>query len=110
MKSDVRRRGALKILGGVVAYVGVWLLLFRQGGFGEGRGGTFYIITMAAPGGLALIGLVELYTGKSFNDLAARWDALPGWKQAVIAMATVLGAIVLIFGPLLLIGWLTYDG
>ncbi len=107
-EGGVRRNGFLKLVGGLVFYAAVWLYVYRQGGFGDSRGGTFYIIVMGVPGALALSGLLELITGHSFTRFAARWDQLEPWKRGVYGTITVIAAATLIFGSLLLIGWLTH--
>lgn len=104
----VRRYGFLKLAGGLLLYAAVWHYVYRQGGFGDSRGGTFYIITMGVPGALALSGLLEIVTGRSFTALAARWDQLEPWKRGVYGTITAVSAAALIFGSLLLFGWLTH--
>ena len=84
----------------------VFGFVYSRGGFGDSRGGTFYIISMGVPGALALTGLLELATGRPFEELADRWDAMPAWKKGVVGISTVLAAAVVIFGPLLLYGWI----
>lgn len=105
MNLSARTGGALKVLAGLVIYVSVWLWVFNQGGFGDSRGGTFYIVTMGVPGALLLIGVVELITNAPFVHLASRWDELKPWKRGVYGTLIVVAAIVLIFGSLLLYGW-----
>ncbi|MDJ0653782.1 MAG: hypothetical protein QNJ40_06500 [Xanthomonadales bacterium] len=105
MKFSSRQAGLLKLLGGAAIYAVLFAFIFSRGGFGDSRGGTFYIITIGAPGALALLGLMELVTGHPFQRLADAWDAMPGWKQAVLGLATVLAAVVIVFGPLLLYAW-----
>ncbi len=100
--------GCYKLAGGLLIYAAIWLYVYKQGGFGDSRGGTFYIITMGAPGALALSGLLELMTGRPFNELADSWDALAPWKRGVYGTIIVAAAAVLIFGGLLLVGWLTH--
>ncbi len=107
-EDGARRRGIYKLAGGVLVYAAVWLYVFRQGGFGDSRGGTFYIIVRGAPGALALSGLLEIVTGRSFTGLAAHWDELAPWKRGVYGTTIVVAAATLIFGGLLLIGWLTH--
>ena len=103
-----RRYGIYKVAGGLFMYAAVWLYVYRLGGFGDSRGGTFYIIVMGAPGALALSGLLEIVTGRSFTGLAADWDELAPWKRGVYGTTIVVAAATLIFGGLLLIGWLTH--
>ena len=107
-EAGVRRQGLLKLAGGLLLYAAVWLSVYKQGGFGDSRGGTFYIITMGVPGALALSGLLELVTGQTFTRFAARWDQLEPWKRGVYGTITVIAAATVIFGSLLLIGWLTH--
>ena len=107
-EDKARLYGFLKLAGGLLMYAAVWLFVFRNGGFGDLRGGTFFIIVMGAPGALALIGLVEVATGRSFKRLADRWDELPAWKRGVYGTLVVVAAATLIFGGLLLVGWLTH--
>ncbi len=103
-----RQQGLLKLAGGLLLYAAIWLYVYRQGGFGDSRGGTFYIIVMGLPGAVALIGLLEIVTGHSFTRYAARWDELEPWKRGAYGMITVIAAATLIFGSLLLIGWMTH--
>ncbi|MEO1321089.1 MAG: hypothetical protein AAFV30_11075 [Pseudomonadota bacterium] len=84
------------------------MAVYRQGDFGDSRGGTFYIIVMGVPGALALSGLLEILTGRSFMQLASAWDALAPWKRGVYGVLVVLAAAVIIFGGQLLLGWLTH--
>ncbi len=107
-EEGIRRNGFLKLAGGLLLYAAVWLYVFRQGGFGDSRGGTFYIIVMGVPGALALSGLLEVVTGRSFTGLAASWDQLEPWKRGVYGAITIFAAAAVIFGSLLLIGWLTH--
>lgn len=104
----MRRYGFLKLAGGLLLYAAVWLYVYRQGGFGDSRGGTFYIIVMGVPGALALSGLPEIITGRSFTELATDWDNLAAWKRGVYGTLIVIAVAILVFGGLLLIGWLTY--
>ena len=106
--AEVRLYGLLKLVAGLLLYAAVWIYVYRQGGFGDSRGGTFYIIVMGAPGALALLGLLEVVTGRSFKGLAARWDQLEPWKRGVYGTIVVIAAATVIFGSLLLIGWLTH--
>ncbi len=106
--AEVRFYGLLKLVGGLLLYAAVWIYVYRQGGFSDSRGGTFYIIVMGAPGALALLGLLEVVTGRSFRGLAVRWDQLEPWKRGVFGSIIVIAAATVIFGGLLLIGWLTH--
>ena len=107
-EDGARRYGYYKLASGLLIYAAVWLYVFKQGGFGDSRGGTFYLIVMGTPGALALTGLLEIVTGRPFTALAALWDELAPWKRGVYGMIAVIAAAALIFGSLLLIGWLTH--
>ncbi len=106
--TNVRRYGLLKLIAGLAMYAAVWLYVYRQAGFGDSRGGTFYIILMGVPGALALSGLLEITTGRSFTELAKRWDELAPWQRGVFGTGIIIAAATLVFGGLLLIGWLTH--
>ena len=43
-----------------------------------------------------LVGLVELVSGKHFDELARRWDELRGWQRGVLGLVIVALATVVI--------------
>lgn len=104
-KLSNRQAGFLRLMSGGVLFATIWTYVYSQGDLGESRGGIYSVVGMGAPGALAIVGLVELLTNRSFWEFSDRWDALPGWKRGVFGVIAVLAAAVAIFGPLLLFLW-----
>ena len=88
--SPVRRR-ALKLVGaGLVigaAWIAVVLLLSARGRQLMGPGLGLPLLPV-------LVGLVELVSGRRFDDLARRWDDLKGWQRLLLGLVIVTIAIV----------------
>jgi hypothetical protein len=89
----VRRRG-LKLIAIGLVFGAFWLALMMFVMVERNR-------TVMGPGlGLPLlpllIGLVELVSGRHFDELARRWDDLRGWQRGVLGLVIVALATVVI--------------
>ncbi len=104
----MRRTGAIKLLAGGALFAAFFLAVMERGDFLGIGGGVFAMIGIGAPGALALVGAIELAFDVPFLMLSKKWDALSGLQRGLLGTAIVIAAAVLIFGPLLLVGWLTH--
>lgn len=91
---SIRRKGALKAIAGCVGFalaiaLAIWLDRHELTNI-------FVVVPLAAPGALALVGLIELVTNAPFTRLAQSWDALRGWQRGVLGL--LICAAVLIAG------------
>ena len=92
----IRRKGAIKLLGGLL---GTALLI---GGvvFAAARGfqfkSPFTMIPLAIPFVYFCIGGIETITGAPFRRTAELWMALKGWQRGLLGTFIVLGAIVVV--------------
>jgi len=80
------RRRALKIIAVgaliAVAWTAVVLALSE-------RGRQFWGPGLGVPAVPLLVGLVELVAGRTFLDLAQRWDELKGWQRGILGLVIV---------------------
>jgi len=80
------RRRALKIIAfGLVAaaaWTGFVMLLAERGRQLWGPG-------LGVPAVPLLAGLVELVSGRTFEDLAQSWDELKGWQRGILGLVIV---------------------
>ena len=108
MISDVRRKGAIKLLIGGTLFAGFFVAIMRHGDFFGIGGGIYSAIGIGAPGALVLIGSIELLLDVPFTTLSAKWNSLSSLRRGILGTAIIIAAIVLLSGTLLLIGWLTH--
>ena len=81
----IRQRGLKRMLiGAVIAAVwGAFVMWVYS------RGRSLMGPGLGLPGVLFLVGLVELVSGRSIQELAQRWDELQGWQRGVLGLAIV---------------------
>jgi len=91
-RTSVRRRGLLHFLIGLAVFVvGLAVPVFLLPYLGH-QLTPHGMIPFALPGAYGLSGLVELVTGISFFEFAARWDQLKGWQRGIFGTFIVLVA------------------
>lgn len=89
---EVRRRG-LKLIAIGIVLAAFWLALMlvmaerNRQLMGPGLGLPLLPL---------LVGLVELVSGRHFDDLSRRWDDLRGWQRGVLGVVIVALATVVI--------------
>jgi len=80
------RRRALKIIAfgvvAAVAWTGFVMFLAERGRQLWGPG-------LGVPAVPLLAGLVELVSGRTFDDLAQHWDELKGWQRGILGLVIV---------------------
>jgi hypothetical protein len=86
------RRRALKLMGVGLAMGVVWVALLLVV---EGQGRNVLGPGLGLPGLPLVVGLVELVSGRSFDDLARSWDELTWWQRGllgtvIVALATLV--------------------
>jgi uncharacterized membrane-anchored protein len=82
------------ILGIIFAYLS-WIYLLMRGNATRGKFGIFALSVA-----LALSGLIVLLTQKTFSELSASWDNLPGLQKVIFTIFIVffLYMLILFFG------------
>ena len=107
---NIRTRGMLQFLG-AGALFGLTLWWFSQAYEAHDEGmshmGPWGIVAICTPGGFAAAGLLQWITGTPFSEMSKKWDALAGWQRGVYGTLVFVGGLVLLFGGLMLYGWLT---
>lgn len=97
---NVRIKGLTKLLIGAAGFAAAFWYVMKYGvdPVGGARTSHYRAIGAGAVGALAIVGLLELCTGVSFKQFAARWDSLEAWQRGVfgtfillLALATVSG-------------------
>lgn len=88
---SIRHRGLLVFLlcGGIFSVIVYWIAnpsTYPFDFYPAGPGGALLI---GAPGGLAIIGLLELASGKPFYQLEAAWASLKMWQQALFGFCII---------------------
>lgn len=107
---NIRTRGMLQCLGaGLLFGLSLWWFAqaHQRNPDGSLPGGPFGLIAMAAPGGFAAAGLLQWITGTPFSEMSDKWNALAGWQRGVYGTLVFVGGLVLLFGGLMLYGWMT---
>ena len=98
---SIRLRGLLNFLGGslLFALMLAWWAWWQARNPGRTLpGAPFSVLVIAAPGGFAISGLIQLLVGVPFAELSDKWNSLKGWQRGVYGIAIVAFAFVLIFG------------
>ena len=61
-----------------------------------------FIIPLALPGAVALMGLLEIITGAPFRNISGKWDNLKGWQRGILGISVaILTFIILGYGIVL---------
>jgi len=105
---NIRLRGLLKLLAGAAGFSVVFWFILTYGqrpGFGGIRGPVGPAIIAGLPGVLALGGLIELVTGVSIKEMAARWDSLTAWKRGLLGLFVVILALAATIGIFMLLAF-----
>lgn len=92
----IRRKGAIKLLGGLMGTA----LLVAGVVFAAARGfqfkSPFAMIPLAIPFVYFCIGSIETITGAPFRRTAEIWMGLKGWQRGILGTFIVLAAIVIV--------------
>ena len=91
---NIRLRGALTfVVGGMVfGLFAYWIAYPASYPFDYYPAGPGGAIVIAAPGGMAFVGLIEMLTGRSFVEIEDAWANLGGLKKFIY------GSLLVIFG------------
>jgi hypothetical protein len=91
---DIRLRGVLEFVAGgmVFGLFAYWIAHPASYPFDYYPAGPGGAILIAAPGGVAFVGLVEMLTGRPFVEIEAAWANLGGLKKFIY------GTLFVIFG------------
>ena len=90
--TDFRKRALKKVAIGILGCVGIAALLIAIAFAGYMPGNPFMLIPAGIPFVYLCIGIVELLTGRPFQQLADAWMSLKGWQRGVIGTLIVLVA------------------
>ena len=88
--TDFRKRALKKLILGILGCVlmaGIYVAIAFAGYM---PGNPFMLIPAAFPFVYVCIGIIELLTGRPFQQLADSWMALKGWQRGVIGTLIVL--------------------
>ncbi|CAN5799616.1 hypothetical protein BH09VER1_BH09VER1_48650 [soil metagenome] len=97
---SVRKVGVVRVLWGIpLTALGLWLIvgLFPRWNLSPGLGA---VLLVALPGGMVLLGLIEVITGVPYSQWATCWDSLKGWQRLVLGIIVSLATFVVILGAL----------
>ena len=93
----VRPRGLILMLvfGGIFSVIAFWIANPESYPFSYYPAGPGGAILIGAPGGAAIIGLIELLSGKPFYEVEEAWANLGGLQRAFgsIVIVVVGGAV-----------------
>jgi hypothetical protein len=94
---NIRTRGALVFCIGAAVFglIAFWISHPSQYPFKYYPAGPGGALIIGIPGAAAIIGLVEMGTGKPFRELENTWASLSWWKKAL------LGSVIVIVGGIL---------
>jgi hypothetical protein len=71
-------------------------------------GNPFMLIPAGVPFAYFCIGVIELFTGRPFQELADAWMGLKGWQRGVIGtLIVVLAGFLIIVVMTALVVWFT---
>lgn len=107
---NIRTRGMLQCLGsGALFALMLWWFMHERQTNPENAlmpSGPVGLVAFGAPGAFAIAGLMQWIAGVPFSDMSDRWNALAGWKQALIGLGVFFGGLVLLFGGLMVYSYL----
>jgi|GEM_PF-3907398 len=89
---NVRQRGLLLFLGGTTAFFIIAHLLANPNQTHvtlPATGGSIMLITVGMPGAAAMVGLVELVTGKPIRELEEVWAGFDWWHKLILGLLFV---------------------
>lgn len=88
----IRQRGliSLVVFGGIFATFAYWIANPSSYPFNYYPAGPGGAILIGAPGGGAIIGLIELISGKPFYEIEEAWANLGGWQRAAGSILIVV--------------------
>lgn len=95
--STIRLRGLILMLvgGGIFSVIAFWIANPASYPFDRYPAGPGGAILIGAPGGVAIVGLIELLSGKPFYEIEEAWANLSGLQRAFgsILIVVVGGAV-----------------
>jgi hypothetical protein len=89
---EFRKRALKKVTIGILGCLGMAVLFIGIAFAGYMPGNPFMLIPAAIPFVYFCVGIVELLTGRPYQQLAEAWMALRGWQRGVIGTLIVLVA------------------
>ncbi len=102
-----RLLGFTKFIAGAAGFALVFWYVMHHGA--EPQSGTrlsgYMAVAAGVPGAIALIGLFETATGRSFRQASDYWDNLKAWQRAVFGTLVVLLALIVVSAVFLLLAW-----
>lgn len=103
---DFSKRALKKLIIGILGFVlmaGLFLIISLAGYM---PGNPFMLIPAAIPFVYFCVGVIELLTGRPFQQLADAWMALRGWQRGVIGtLIVVVAGFLVIFLMAALLMW-----
>lgn len=87
---EFRKRALKKITLGILAFLGIAGLYAAIAFAGDLPQNPFMLIPAAIPFAYCSIGVIELLTGRPYQQLADAWMSLRGWQRGVIGTLIVL--------------------
>ncbi|RPI77555.1 MAG: hypothetical protein EHM45_08635 [Desulfobacteraceae bacterium] len=95
MTPNIRIRGLVKGIVGLVVIVGLVYVLFwlnaREFSFIR-----WLVVLVALPGAYGLAGFIEFISGIPFRELSKRWAGLAGRQRGVLGVSIVILVLVLL--------------
>lgn len=100
-RQEVRSSGLKKlIIGGVASFLMLqWVISAPP----SASGGAYKLISLSPPLLVAMMGLLETFSGVPFLRFSEAWEELQGWQRGVLGIVIVIVAIVVIMGSIMLI-------
>lgn len=93
---EFRKRALKKVTLGILGCAGMVGLFLAIARAGYVPANPFMLIPAAVPFVYFCMCMIELLTGRPYQQLAGAWMALKGWQRGVIGLLIVLAAVFLI--------------
>ena len=95
---EFRRRARKKVFLGICGFILCLGLFAGISAIGYLPGNPFMLIPAAIPFVYFCIGLIELISGRPYQQLADSWMALRGWQRGVIGtLIIIVGGVIIIW-------------
>lgn len=89
MELSIRKKGIIKILIGIIAFIVISFLvvwLTRHGYTPR----TFMLIVLGTPVAIGFVGLLEVLMNRPFSEMEDWWNNIKGWQRVLIGVFVVI--------------------